>query len=165
LLKGLGDLYNSQHFLEQWLKVIPEGNRSEVREKIFFTQATLPFDEVNKLYNIADCYVAPYRAEGFNLPVLEAAGCGLCSIISAHGSTEDFTNEGFVRYIATRKVDSPERVSLEPEVQSLIRQMMAVRNDSNFRREAGELGPSYVREDFTWELVVDQLLGKLREMV
>ena len=40
----------------------------------------LDLNQLNGLYNAADCYVSPYRAEGFNLPPLEAAASGLSLI-------------------------------------------------------------------------------------
>lgn len=50
-------------------------------------------DSLHELYNLADCYVSPYRAEGFNLPVLEAIACGLPVIVTAGGATDDFCKD------------------------------------------------------------------------
>jgi glycosyltransferase involved in cell wall biosynthesis len=47
---------------------------------------------LRQLYGIADAYVSPYRAEGFNLPVLEAAACGTPVIVTQGGATDDFCN-------------------------------------------------------------------------
>ena len=46
--------------------------------------------ELRLLFGVADCYVSPYRAEGFNLPVLEALACGTPVIVSSGGATDDF---------------------------------------------------------------------------
>ncbi len=51
-------------------------------------------DSLRELYNLADCYVSPYRAEGFNLPVLEAIACALPVIVTAGGATDDFCSDG-----------------------------------------------------------------------
>ena len=56
-------------------------------------------DSLHELYNLADCYVSPYRAEGFNLPVLEAIACGLPVIVTAGGATDDFCRDGLAVYI------------------------------------------------------------------
>jgi len=42
------------------------------------------------LYNVADAYVTPYRAEGFNLPALEAQSCGTPVVATRGGATDDF---------------------------------------------------------------------------
>jgi len=165
VLKGLDDLYQSKALLERWLQVIPLERRARLKEKIVFSGASLPFTEVNKLYNFADCYVAPYRAEGFNLPVLEAAACGLCSIISAQGSTEDFTNSDFVRYIATRKVCQSGQVLLEPDLNDLEELFRQVLADSGFRERGGLMGRSHVLNNFSWEFVVDELLANINEVL
>ena len=50
-------------------------------------------DQMRALYGAADCYVSPYRAEGFNLPVLESIACGTPVIVTRGGATDDFCND------------------------------------------------------------------------
>ncbi len=57
--------------------------------------------ELCQLYNVCDCYVSPYRAEGFNLPVLEALACGKPVIVSSGGATDDFCHGAAVSRIPT----------------------------------------------------------------
>lgn len=52
--------------------------------------ATLSLEQLRSLYGIADYYVSPYRAEGFNLPVIEAIACGSRVIVTEGGATDDF---------------------------------------------------------------------------
>ena len=49
--------------------------------------------QLGRLMACADCYVSPYRAEGFNLPVLESIACGVPTIVTAGGATDDFCDE------------------------------------------------------------------------
>jgi glycosyltransferase involved in cell wall biosynthesis len=55
--------------------------------------ATLSIEQLRQLYGIADYYVSPYRAEGFNLPVIEAIACGTKVVVTDGGSTDDFCDE------------------------------------------------------------------------
>jgi glycosyltransferase involved in cell wall biosynthesis len=50
-------------------------------------------DHLRHLYAAVDCYVSPYRAEGFNLPVLEAIACGTPVIVTRGGATDDFCDD------------------------------------------------------------------------
>lgn len=51
---------------------------------------TLSMEQMRMLYGAADLYASPYRAEGFNLPVLEAAACGCPVLVTQGGATDDF---------------------------------------------------------------------------
>jgi glycosyltransferase involved in cell wall biosynthesis len=59
-------------------------------ESIKILPQTLSQEQLRSLYNVADFYLSPYRAEGFNLPVIEAMACGTPAIVTAGGSTDDF---------------------------------------------------------------------------
>ncbi|RYG94848.1 MAG: glycosyltransferase, partial [Alphaproteobacteria bacterium] len=45
------------------------------------------------LFAGADCYVQPYRGEGFCLPVLESMACGTPVVVPRGGPTDDFVDE------------------------------------------------------------------------
>ncbi|HMJ33104.1 MAG TPA: glycosyltransferase [Baekduia sp.] len=50
----------------------------------------LSADDVAALYRSCDVLVHPYRGEGFAMPVLEAMACGLPSVVTAGGPTDEF---------------------------------------------------------------------------
>jgi glycosyltransferase involved in cell wall biosynthesis len=64
----------------------------DVLGAITLIPSNLTMDQMNSMYNLADCYVSPYRAEGFNLPVCEAMACGTPVITTAGGATDDFAS-------------------------------------------------------------------------
>ncbi len=59
-------------------------------QAISLVPANLSLHDLRFLYGVADAYVSPYRAEGFNLPVLEALACGTPVIVTRGGATDDF---------------------------------------------------------------------------
>lgn len=110
LLKGSGDLYESQRFVENYFNKLQSSGKltqSDIDEllanNIIFTNKTLSYEKINELYNAADYYFSPYLAEGFNLTVLEALSAGLPVIVPSTGSTKEFVediyNHGGEKYI------------------------------------------------------------------
>lgn len=73
----------------------------EVLAAIMVIPNNLTQAELRRLYGFVDYYISPYRAEGFNLPVLEAQACGTPVIVSSGGSTDDFCYGDGVRKIAS----------------------------------------------------------------
>jgi glycosyltransferase involved in cell wall biosynthesis len=84
--------------------------------------------ELRLLFGVADCYVSPYRAEGFNLPVLEALACGTPVIVSSGGATDDFCDGPAVAKVPSVFKRSPVRdhptaCLVEPHLPSLVELM------------------------------------------
>ena len=82
-------LMNSESFVQQTLSEIGM-NDEETINSIRLLSGHLNLAQLNSLYNMADAYLTPYRAEGFNLPALEAQTCGTPVIATAGGATDDF---------------------------------------------------------------------------
>jgi len=53
----------------------------------------MPNEHINDLYNISDVYVSVSKAEGFDLPCIEAMACGKPCIVSNYGGHVDFVND------------------------------------------------------------------------
>jgi glycosyltransferase involved in cell wall biosynthesis len=48
---------------------------------------------LRELYQSADCFVCPTRAEGWGLPVLEAMACGIPAIVTRYSAPTDFVTD------------------------------------------------------------------------
>lgn len=165
LLKGTDTLYKSKDFLTKATKIIlsetPVTNTNFL-ERVTYIGMPLTFSKLAELYQIADTYVSPYAAEGFNLPVLEAAACGLPVICTNGGSTDDFTNSDFALHIDSQifKPDWDDlAIGLNPNLEHLIELMLFVIEQDSFRESAKLKGSTFVHQNFTWKHVVDRLLN------
>lgn len=53
----------------------------------------MPFKDLVRIYQRADCFVCPTRAEAFNLPGLESMACRLPTIQTGFGGQVDYMND------------------------------------------------------------------------
>jgi glycosyltransferase involved in cell wall biosynthesis len=164
VLKGLNSLYPSQKMVTAALASLPQELRTTIENRVAFVGAAVSMSAVAGLYQMADAYVSPYAAEAFNMPVLEAAACGLPVICTAGGPTDEFTSPQFALPVAAQLIpvqDRPLGVLLSADLGSLVTQMCRVIEDSSFAAGARSIAPAYVAERFTWKHVVDQLMKLL----
>lgn len=100
ILKGMNDLYQSENFVVNYMKETIKQNilkKEEVdyvlENNVIFFNKTLTFNNLSNIYNACDVYISPYKAEGFNLTVLESLACGMDVIVSDNGSTKFFVDD------------------------------------------------------------------------
>jgi glycosyltransferase involved in cell wall biosynthesis len=129
-------LMNSDSFVQQTLTQIGI-NDSDTINSIRLLSGHLNLAQLNSLYNLADAYVTPYRAEGFNLPALEAQTCGTPVIATNGGATDDFLNRMKNYFIsgkyfenANLKDDLKINAYIEPDVNELIQILEAINRKS-----------------------------------
>ena len=165
VLKGMEPLYKSKTFLLENMKVLSAEERERVEQRLIYFGNSFETKKMARLYQAADVYVAPYRAEGFNLPVLEAAASGIPVICTSGGATDDFVTEAFARKIDSKKhfgLREGQHLSrLEPDVDHLIALMSSAIEERSWREAAAKAGPLHAQANCTWDHVVDILLGKL----
>ena len=117
----------------------------------------LSHSELGDLMRGADLYVSPYRAEGFNLPVLEAAASGLPLVVTLGGATDEFTDASFTKYVKAAKVvgghdnKSPLSIHLEPDTDALTKAIVEAVRDKEWRRRAAKSAATWVKNmPLTW---------------
>lgn len=165
ILKGVDPLYGSKDLLRRHLAILSASDQQVVADRMTYIGEALSHREMARLYQAADAYVSPYRAEGFNMPVLEAAASGLPVICTAGGSTDDFVIEAFARRIHSVKetidVEGQPGSRLRPSTEHLTALMLAAIEDAAWSRRAAQAGPSHVRANYTWTQVADLLVREL----
>jgi len=161
VIKGIDAVYPSRGFLDTSVKKLSEAELAVVQPRMRYVGESLGQADMARVYQVADAYVSPYRAEGFNLPVLEAAACGLPVICTEGGSTDDFTTDEFSLAVKAemREVrDFPLAKQLEPDLESLVEQMMKVVERPEIGARAKEAGPKFAAAGFTWKQAVERLM-------
>jgi glycosyltransferase involved in cell wall biosynthesis len=165
VLKGMDHLYDSNALLLKGIRALSADDQKLVLERTKYLGDSLSHQAMAMLYQIADVYVSPYRAEGFNLPVLEAAACGIPIVCTRGGPTDDFVTDEFARRIESRKsvitIDGRHASRLDPSLEHLIALMTSAIEDSRWRKQAAAAGPRHVSASYTWDCAVDMLIRKL----
>ena len=166
VLKGADDLYASRARVQYLLDALLRAEREAVASRIVYLGDRRSAREMADLLRAADVYVAPYLAEGFNLPVLEAAACGVPVICTAGGATDDFVEPSFGWRIRSRL----DRVQtdmgfvgevMEPEVAHLVELMRTAARDPDAARRMGAAGAEHVAREFTWDHVTERLVKEI----
>ena len=165
MLKGADDLYKSHNLLKRTIARLPTGVASLLEGRILYGGNAVTMASMAQFYQAADAYVSPYRGEGFNLPVLEASACGTPVICTRGGSTDEFMNDDTALFIDSRLGDYIEDDihgwKLEPDLDHLIHLMLQVIDDVEWRERAALVGPHRAATQFSWDMVVDKLVGAI----
>ena len=162
VLKGADSLYNSKDIVSTYLNALPVATQEKVQSRVIYIGNSVSMENMASLYQCADAYVSPYRAEGFNMPVLEAMASGLPVICTEGGSTDDFTRPDFTLrvFAATLPInycDTP-GVMLEPNLEHLTAQMIRAIEDEAWCRQAGTRGAAFAQDNLGWDKVTGDLL-------
>jgi len=120
------------------------------------------------LYRACDCFAAPYRGEGFGLPILEAMACGIPAIVPSGGATDDFVDEQCGYLVDSEWVHIDLRYKLcGPSLELLpdraqLRQTM---RDAYLQRQRTEsLGEAAAKSvsHLTWDRTVERMVERLK---
>ena len=121
---------------------------------IIIISENLNFHELRNIYSITDCYVSPYKAEGFNITPLEAAACGTQIVVTNGGPTDDYFDECMGFKIESEEKNLNNNIYLAPKINSLIEILYSVVNQTDSKKRARS---KLVHEKFSWENVVKKL--------
>jgi glycosyltransferase involved in cell wall biosynthesis len=154
-------------------KVEALSQQTDIASIIYLTQDIPPTD-LPALYTACDCYVHPYRAEGYGLPVAEAMACGRPVIVTGAGACRDFTGEETAFLIkcsmeklntwsvgGMRTVGNP--FWLRPDLDDLRNLMRYAYRNRDEARSRGLRASEIIRLNHTWKhsanAVADRLLA------
>jgi len=163
--KGLYGLGVESTFAELATR-LPQLNSAQVRDGISILSTSLNLPQIRSLYALSDAYVSPYRAEGFNLPVLEAMGCGTFAITTGGGATDDFVPAGLGYRLRSRPgttADAPQVTGsfVVPELDDLIHAMSEVVEGRKPDEATRLLARDLLARRYSWGQVTGQLMDLL----
>jgi glycosyltransferase involved in cell wall biosynthesis len=166
VLKGSDDLYASRDLLQQLLATLTASEREAVSERLIYLGERKSTRWMADLLRAADFYVAPYLAEGFNLPVLEAAACGVAVICTGGGPTDEFTEPSFAwriqaRLVGARLPKGELGECLKPDEEHLSELMLQAASEPMRACAIGAQGAEYVAQRYTWDKVTERLFAEL----
>jgi glycosyltransferase involved in cell wall biosynthesis len=140
---------------------------------IVYLQEEVPADNLPALYRAADVLVAPYRGEGFGLPILEAMACGVPAVHTGVGPSIEFVGADGGWAVPARRVSLGGRVDTmtlagdgyvhEVDVQTLADTLRSAADDRDDRRRRAAAALARAQH-YGWEKVgrhVEQSLSRL----
>ena len=163
ILKDQSGLYNIKG--QTYIKVIQDSKYSkfmtdDVLKDIIFISDNLDLKTLNQLYNLSNCYVSPYKSEGFNLPPLEAAAAGTPIIVTKGGSTDDYFTSELGLQVESNFIETEDKRFLEPNLDSLIDCITKVYNDT---KNYGQIeGSKTIQNNYSWTKITRKLYEVLK---
>jgi glycosyltransferase involved in cell wall biosynthesis len=166
VLKGADAIYPSRALIAEQFNALGPSDQALVSPRLSYSGAALTSLGMADLFRAADCYVSPYLAEGFNMPVLEAAACGVPIVCTDGGCTDDFTDPCFALRIRSQPIHMPVDGNQQgharmPDLDHLIALMLRVATNPAQGRAMGDLGARYVARRYTWDAVTALLVQEL----
>jgi glycosyltransferase involved in cell wall biosynthesis len=135
----------------------PKLASENISKSIITMSDNLTQNQLNGLYGAADCYVSPYRAEGFSLTPLEAAASGTPIVITKGGSTDDYFHESFALHIESTLRKAGKTTQLEPSLDSLIEQLSLL-IEGRASRLNNSFAQQFIGKNFTWAVAANELV-------
>ena len=147
--------------------------RDPAAPEVRYGYGTTDWARIAGLYAACDCYVHPYRGEGFALPIAEAMACGLPVIATGRGPTLDYCAEGTAYLLPAEEVPYPYEwptdlptaqppTWFEPDPTELRRLMRHVFEHRDEARKTGSRASAHVHRTLTWERTTDEVVRRLR---
>lgn len=181
ILKGIGGIYKCKKNLEDLIQLLfklfhRDDVLNFVDNHLIFMEHVLSFQELNRLYNLSDVYIAPYRVEGFCIPVLEALAVGLPVIVPSKGATNDFIHDLHlaigddlykqVYLLPTNVVDIPSGQANDFDIQEVTALIQKhVNKFKHGNKKVIESVRQHIETRYSWEAIARQLYDKLKTVV
>ncbi|KXS11864.1 glycosyltransferase family 4 protein [Gonapodya prolifera JEL478] len=164
MLKGFSSLYGIPPPLQQQLDALDKN----VRSAIAFTAET--DRDLAYLYNCSDVYVAPYYAEGFSMPVLEAFACGIPVIVTENGVSDEYLpkngkGKSWLPIKSQMCKNEQGDIFVVPSEEDLFEKMKEIAlNPNKYTRRAIIEGiETYTKRGYDWDSLANKLYEEMKK--
>ena len=133
-------------------------------------ETNLADEDLAGLYRSCDVLLAPYRGEGFGLPILEAMASGVPAVVTGYGASLDFCDGSSSWLVPAREVpiavdgEQPARGEFrwaEPERDALVRLLRVASADELSRVDKATAGVARAAA-FTWQSMAASVSERLQ---
>jgi len=147
---------------------------NEKYPQIIYIAKDLTKEDLISLYKSCNCYVHPYRGEGFGLPIVEAMASGLPVIVTNSGSALDFCKEDFA-YLLDFKIKTLDEKSIytietvrypsfpEAIIESLRYYLRYAYTNKEESKMKGIKAKEFILNNFTWKDSAEKIYKLLSE--
>ena len=128
------------------------------------------YKEMNEVYNAMDVFTLSTSGEGFGVPTIEAAACGIPSVVTDYTTTQELLIENGVCGLAVPICGeltgswNVERGLVDIDKMAEAFQMM--HDNPAMREEMGKIGLEKMKKYYTWDVVIpewDKLVRKMTD--
>jgi glycosyltransferase involved in cell wall biosynthesis len=143
-----------------------------IENKVRFTGMTFhkgfTYKEMNNVYNLMDVHFLSTSGEGFGVPIIEAAACGIPGIVTDYTTTQELLIEGGVCGLAV-PISSElmgnwnvDRGIMDIDKGAEALQMMY--DNPLMRKEMGDIGREKVLREYSWDVVNKQWIDLIERI-
>lgn len=155
---------NAQHSIEA-------ARQDPKNPEICYLDSQLTEGQLPSLFTACQCLVAPYRGEGFGLPILEGMACGVPAIVPRGGPTDDFVTPKTGYFLKSKTIEcernwrtrrQPTELSIDiGELRSVMRAAYVKRAAT---REKGRRASEAVLGGYTWPRTVQMMTERIQAL-
>lgn len=125
--------------------------------------------QLASLYTACHCFVAPYRGEGFGLPILEAMACGIPPILPRGGASDDFVAEETGWSLESEETEGScheplcgPLLELSISQEYLRQRMRKAFEEREQTRAKGSAAAVHVRDGLVWRETARRMVKRIR---
>lgn len=119
----------------------------------------VPDEELAKIYNLFDLYIQCANSEGFGLPQVEAAACGVPIACTNYSAMEDLVNKVDaypISYSTYKELETGCNRAV-PEIDSIVKTLDEFfGSDKAHQRSKSENTRKFFEENYSWDKTADQ---------